>query len=75
VALDNEDRAFLEKTIDSAIGQVPDLMRFVKKKIPPSQIKYKQGQLLTRSLRIWLDGAVKKKATDESTPPDERVSD
>jgi len=33
----------------------------VKKKIPPSQIKYKQGQLLSHSLRIWLDGAVKKR--------------
>jgi len=40
-------------------------MRFKEKqKIPPSRIKYKQGQLLTRSLKKWLDGAVKKKEID-----------
>jgi len=37
-------------------------MRFkAKQKIPPSRIKYKQGMILSCQLRIWLDGAVKKR--------------
>jgi len=32
-----------------------------KKKEPPSHIKYKQGMILSRQLKIWLDGAVKKR--------------
>jgi len=35
-----------------------------KQKEPPSKIKYKQGQLLTRSLKKWLDDTVKKKEID-----------
>ena len=36
-------------------------MRFKdKQKVPPSQIRYKKSQLQARSLRKWLDGAVKK---------------
>ena len=43
MALDNEDRAFLEKTIDSAIGQVPDLMRFVREEVYQKLLQYKDG--------------------------------
>ena len=32
-----------------------------KQKEPPSQIKYKQGMILSRSLKIWLDGEMDKR--------------
>jgi len=35
-----------------------------KQKEPPSQIRYKRSMIQARSLRKWLDGAVKKKEID-----------
>jgi len=41
VALDNEDRAFLEKTIDSIINQVPTIMTMVRTEEYKKFIQYK----------------------------------
>jgi len=43
VALDNEDRAFLEKTIDSTIRQVPGLMKLVRVEEYQRLLQYKDG--------------------------------
>jgi len=41
VALDNEDRAFLEKTIDSVINQVPTIMTMARTEDYKKFIQYK----------------------------------
>jgi len=41
VALDNEDRAFLEKTIDSIINQVPAIMTMTRTEEYKKFIQYK----------------------------------
>jgi len=43
VELDNEDRAFLEKTIDSTIRQVPIIMKMVRMEEYKKFVQYKDA--------------------------------
>jgi len=60
VALDNEDRAFLEKTIDSIINQVPTIMTMARTEEYKKFFQYKdeRGVVLALAMGMIYGGFV-----------------
>ena len=73
MALDNEDRAFLEKTIDSTVKQIPNFVKMARMEVYQKYAQYKEADdfVLGFAIGIIYGGFVEHFITRQQRRPSE----